>query len=146
MPSKHASAQVPFAATDATNSRSEAVHEPSDQTKLAALVGLQPVTSSLFSAWLGEHRWHAAELDHLPGPPDVIIVEVSFPRVESPVQLSTVSDGYPGVPVIVVSPTIVAGTPSRGDVAQQLGVAAVLGMPVSRTALLATVDDLTGRG
>jgi hypothetical protein len=113
---------------------------------LAALVDVQPATRSLVSVWLAEHRWEVAELDRLPRAPDALIVEVSFPRTAPPPALPTLAARFPGVPAVMVSPTLVAGTPSRGEVARQLGVAAVLGMPLSRTHLLATLRELTGRG
>jgi len=117
--------------------------EPPGAIKLAALVAVEPATKALLSTWLGECRWRVADLDQLDASPQLIIVEVSFPRAGPRPELPSLSQGFPGVPIVVVSPTIVAATPSRGDVARQLGVSAVLAIPLSRSTLLATVRELT---
>lgn len=114
--------------------------------KLAALATLQPTTRNLLSVWLAEQQWEVVDFDRLQRVPDVIIVEVSYPRTESPAQFSRLADGYPAVPIVLISPMVVSGTPSRGDVARQLGVAAVLAMPLRRGELLATIHELTSRG
>lgn len=100
----------------------------------------------LMSLWLGEHGWEVCDLDLARSAPHVIIAEVSFPRTMTPWPMSSAAASFPAVPVVVLSPTVVAGTPVRGDAARRLGVAAVLGMPVTRAELLATMHELTSPG
>lgn len=116
---------------------------PAGTADAVALVDVGPATKSLLSVWLGELRWTVADLDAPARRPRLIVVEVSFPRTDPRSGLPWLGRSFPGVPIILISPTIVAGTPSRGDVARHLGVAAVLAMPLSRDALLATVRELT---
>lgn len=114
--------------------------------KVAALAGVLPATSTLVSLWLGEQGWEVCDLDLVRRTPHVIIAEVSFPRTMAPRLMSSVAASFPAVPVVVLSPTVVAGTPVRGDAARRLGVAAVLGVPVTRAELLATIHELTSPG
>jgi DNA-binding NtrC family response regulator len=111
---------------------------------VAALLAVEPATMSVLATWLSEHGWAAADAQDLAATPDLLIAQMRFPRTEAPQVLQASAERFPGVPVIVVSPTIVAGTPSRSEAARQLGVAAVLAMPLSRAALITTVEDLMG--
>lgn len=112
--------------------------------RVAALLAVEPATMSVLATWLSEHGWAAADAQDLAATPDLLIAQMRFPRTEAPQVLQASAERFPGVPVIVVSPTIVAGTPSRSEAARQLGVAAVLAMPLSRAALITTVEDLMG--
>ena len=112
--------------------------------RVAALVAVEPATMSVLATWLAEHGWAAADVRDLAEAPDLLIAQMRFPRTEAPQVLQATAGRFPGVPVIVVSPTIVSGTPSRSDAARQLGVAAVLALPLSRAALITTVDELLG--
>lgn len=117
---------------------------PADATRLVALAALEPASRGLISTWLAEDGWTVVDGDRIDAPPRVLIVEVSYPRSLRWPDGPWPGQRFPQTPVIVVSPTIVAGTPSRGDAARRLGVAAVLAMPVAREALLAAVRDLAG--
>lgn len=116
---------------------------PSALPRLAALIGVAPDTRTLLALWLADHGWRLEDLASLTAPAQLLICEAPFPRTQAPAALPMLARRFPGVPVLLVSPTILAGTPRRGDVAQQLGVSAVLALPLSRDALLATVDELT---
>lgn len=115
---------------------------PPAPSRLAALADVARDTRALLSLWLAEHGWMLEDLDALGAEPQLVICEAPFPRTEPPAVLPALARRFPGVPVLLVSPTILAGTPRRGDVAQQLGVAAVLALPLSRDALVSTVDEL----
>lgn len=116
---------------------------PSAPPRLAALADVAPDTRALLLLWLADHGWALEDLGPLTAPPQLLICEAPFPRTVPPAVLPALARRFPGVPVLLVSPTILAGTPRRGDVAQQLGVSAVLALPLSRDTLLATVDELT---
>lgn len=112
--------------------------------RIAALVALEPVTASVVAAWLGERGWAVADLNALAAAPTLLIVQIRFPRSEGPQVLAPLAQRFAGVPTIVVSPTILPGTPARSEAARTLGVAAVLALPLSGAELLTTVDQLTG--
>lgn len=104
----------------------------------AALVGL-------LAAWLS--GWGevvaGASAEGAPGS-DLMLVDVPFPRLMAPGGLRALAQRHPGVPLIALSPTFFPGIASRGPVAQQLGVTAVLPKPVPREALLQAVQELLG--
>lgn len=114
------------------------------QAPIAGLVALEAATASVVATWLGERGWTVCDAHRLGTAPTLLIVQIRFPRSEGPQVLAPLAARFAGVPTIVVSPTILPGTPSRSEAARKLGVAAVLALPLSGAELLTTVDALTG--
>lgn len=108
----------------------------------ALLIDVEPATTELIELWLGAEGW-LLRSDARPGDAvDIIVVELAFPRRADRQRIRTLAEVWPDVPVIVLSPTFFADVPVQGDVARQLGVAAVLATPLSREALRSTVARL----
>lgn len=106
------------------------------------LLGLEPQMAALFDEWLaapGRPVWHGTAAHGAVG---LVVTALAFPRQGGSQHLAQLHRARPGVPVIVLSPTLHAGVPPQGETARQLGAAAVLPTPVSRAALLAAVDRL----
>ena len=114
----------------------------------ALLIDVEPANSELIRLWLADEGW-CVDLEPPPGHPiAMILVEVAFPRHAERQRLRSLAEVWPGVPVTVLSPTFFAKVPSHGDVARQLGVAAVLATPLSRDSFMAAVRgvfDAAGR-
>jgi CheY-like chemotaxis protein len=110
------------------------------------LIDIEPATAALFDEWL--------RLDGLCVRLDahdcarqgvaLILTELSFPRAGGERQLQGLRLAWPGVPIVVLSPTFLPGAAANGDVARQLGAAAVLAAPVSRDNLRGTVARALG--
>jgi DNA-binding NarL/FixJ family response regulator len=108
----------------------------------AQLIDVEPATTELIELWLGAEGW-LLRSDAEPGDAvDIIVVELAFPRHADRQRIRTLSEVWPDAPVIVLSPTFFADVPAHGDVARQLGVAAVLATPLSRDGLRSTVARL----
>lgn len=104
----------------------------------AALLGL-------VSAWLADSAEVVARAGAQGAPDaDLLLVDVPFPRRLSAGALREIAQRHPDVPVVALSPSLLPGVASRGEVARQLGVAAVLPKPLPREALLRTVQELLG--
>jgi CheY-like chemotaxis protein len=75
----------------------------------------------------------------------LIVIELAFPRQDGGRRLAQLRRDWPGVPLIVLSPTFLAGVSPQGEVARQLGAAAVLPAPVARETLRAAVARVLDR-
>jgi hypothetical protein len=108
----------------------------------ALLIDVEPATTGLIELWLGADGW-LLRSDARPGDAvDLVVVELAFPRRADRQRIRTLCEVWPDAPVIVLSPTFFADVPAQGDVARQLGVAAVLATPLSHEALRSTVARL----
>lgn len=104
------------------------------------LADLEPALQALLQTWLGEIGLRGAPADAVaPVAPALLLIGLPYPRQGSTARLRELARAWPGVPVIALSPTLLAGVAARGDVARQLGVQAVLATPVARDALLGAV-------
>jgi DNA-binding response OmpR family regulator len=112
----------------------------------ALLIDVEPATTELIELWLGAEGWLVRAEAAADDAVDIIVVELAFPRRADRQRIQTLSEVWPAVPVLVLSPTFFAAVPAQGDVARQLGVAAVLATPLSREALRTTVARLTTHG
>lgn len=74
--------------------------------------------------------------------PSLVIVDLAYPRDAALPALMRLRDALPGVPLLVMSPTIFDGVGCCGPCARQLGVAGVLPKPLSREALVAAIANL----
>lgn len=77
-------------------------------------------------------------------PCDLLLVELAYPRRDAAGPLQRLAADYPGLPVVALSPTFLAGVEAGHSAARALGVAAVLPLPVSRQVLLAAVCNVLG--
>lgn len=73
---------------------------------------------------------------------DLVIVDVPFPRQGGLALLRRIAREHPRTPILALSSTFFAGVERDGAIARALGVASVLPMPVTRDALLRTVQQL----
>lgn len=109
---------------------------------VALHIDVDTANAQLIQLWLAAEGW---DLAFNPGPGhavDFILVEMAFPRHGDPHRIQALSRAWPGVPVIVLSPTFFADVAGQGSVAQELGAAAVLSIPLQRGRLVAVVDTL----
>lgn len=115
------------------------------------LVDIDPALAGLLAEWLRQAGIHVcaapgARADTLPRCAELLVTEIPFPRQGPSPRLQALALAWPGTPILALSPTFFAGVAARGEVAQRLGVAAVLATPVSREDWLAAVRRLLERG
>lgn len=106
------------------------------------LLDIEPSTAVLFDEWLARDGWRIWQERAPAGVVRLIVIELAFPRQGGRQRLAQLHGLWPGVPVVVLSPTFLVGVAPRGEVARQLGAAAVLPAPVTRETLRATVNGL----
>ncbi len=107
------------------------------------IADIDPAFEPLISQWLRDDGLQV--LVDAPVPPqrvDLLLVDLPFPRQGASPRLQALARAHPGTPVLALSPTLFAGVAPRGDVARQLGVAAVLPVPITRDGLLAAVHGV----
>jgi DNA-binding response OmpR family regulator len=114
-----------------------------DRLRRVLLHDVEPALAGLIAEWLGADGF-VADSDASRGEPPValIVVDLPFPRQAGRDRLDALQRGWPGVPVVVLSPTLLPGVPPRGEVARALGAAAVLPSPLSRQSLRAAIETL----
>ncbi len=110
------------------------------------LIDIEPTTAALFDEWLRLDglRVRLDAHDCAGQGVALILIELSFPRLDGARQLQLLGLAWPGVPVVALSPTFLPGVSANGEVARQLGAAAVLAAPVSRDSLRRTVAQTLG--
>lgn len=108
----------------------------------ALLIDVEPATAELFAHWLAPDGWQMLSAATPADRVALIVIELAFPRQSDRQRLLDLAQAWPGVPVIVLSPTLLPGVSPQGEVARQLGAAAVLSAPVSADALRAAVARL----
>jgi hypothetical protein len=104
----------------------------------ARLVDVGRDTAELLSLWLAEAGMQVDE-EHAP---HLVFAERAYLRYGERDWLQAIAWRWPGVPVVLLSPTLFPTVPARGDVAREFGVAAVLASPLGREQLLHTVQEL----
>jgi CheY-like chemotaxis protein len=115
------------------------------------LVDLEPALAGLLAEWLHQAGIEAraargASADALPSRAELLVIDIPYPRQGPPPRLQALALAWPGTPILALSATFLAGVAARGEVARQLGVAAVLATPLSRADWLAAVRRLLERG
>jgi DNA-binding response OmpR family regulator len=106
------------------------------------LLELDPPMAALIAEWLqreGLRVLQGAAAVRQRGEVGLIVLELAFPRQGGGERLQRLREAWPGVPVIVLSPTLLPGVQPQGEAARRLGAAALLPAPASRSALLAAV-------
>jgi DNA-binding NarL/FixJ family response regulator len=73
----------------------------------------------------------------------LVLVDLAYPRHGASQVLQRVADEHAGAPVLVLSATFHASVDPHGELAQALGVGAVLPKPIRRDALLSAVRRLS---
>jgi hypothetical protein len=108
------------------------------------VLGTDRATLALFSEWFDEEGWKLVD----PGPaaaaapPSLVLLELPFLREGDLQPLAEAKLSYPGVPIVVVSPTVFASVGCCGPCADALGVAGVLPKPIARATLIEAVRRL----
>lgn len=119
--------------------------EPADTATAARavlLLELEPPMSALVAEWLRHEGLRVLQGTagvQQRGEVSLIVLELAFPRQGGGERLQRLHEAWPGVPVIVLSPTLLPGVQPQGEAARRLGAAALLPAPASRSALLAAV-------
>lgn len=98
--------------------------------------------ADLYDAWLSAEGLRVQRHAVAGEPIALILTDVPFPRQDGAVRLRQLAQSWPGVPVLALSSTFLPGVAQRGDVARQLGAAAVLAAPVTRDTLRHAVAQL----
>ena len=111
------------------------------------LIDLEPALAALLGEWLAgtgvqTRALRAADVPGLNAAVDLIVVDIPFPRQGASPALQQLARARPGTPILALSSTFFTGVAAGGEVARQLGVAAVLAAPVGREAWLAAVARL----
>ncbi len=110
------------------------------------LCDVEPATAALFAEWLAAEGLRAdSDASAAEPPAALILIELPFPRQGGQQRLRELARAWPGVPVIVLSPTLLPGVAAQGGVARQLGATAVLAAPVARDTLRAAVAQALQR-
>jgi hypothetical protein len=111
---------------------------------VALPIDVEPANGELIQLWLAAEGWDVQFGLRPNQGVAVILIEMAFPRHGDRQRVQAVSEAWPGVPVIVLSPTFFPDVPGQGSVAQQLGATAVLSTPLQRDRLVAVVRALLG--
>ena len=101
-------------------------------------------TRSLFVEWLNAEGWQVVETSpaDAAAPLSLIVLELAFLREGGLQPLAEAKLRYPGMPIVVVSPTVFASVGCCGPCAASLGVAGVLPKPIARATLIEAVHRL----
>lgn len=106
------------------------------------LLDLEPAMAGLVDEWLARDGWRVQQdAAHAAGV-GLIVIDLPYPRQDGAARVRQLQRAWPGVPVLVLSSTFLPGVPAHGEVARQLGAAAVLASPVARDTLRAVVSKL----
>jgi len=103
-----------------------------------------PATHSLFVEWLDAEGWQVVDPSSADAdaPLSLMVLELAFLRDGGLQPLIAAKRRYPGVPIVVVSPTVFASVGCCGPCAAALGVAGVLPKPIARATLIEAVHRL----
>lgn len=96
--------------------------------------------------WLAEHGWETRDDERPDDPPDVVVLETRHPRLDLLKPTLRALQRKCGAPVLLISPAILPRTPPMGALARELGVAAVLSVPLDRAVFVALCHRLAGPG
>jgi hypothetical protein len=102
---------------------------------------------SLMAEWLTDEGWDVVDPSRADAAPplSLVVLELPFARGDALQPLDDAKLRFPGVPILVVSPTVFTSVRCFGDCADTLGVAGVLPKPVARATLIDTVRRLAAR-
>ncbi|GAB3762369.1 hypothetical protein GCM10028796_13940 [Ramlibacter monticola] len=108
------------------------------------VLGTDQATRSLFVEWLDGEGWQVVDAasPESAAPLSLVVLEVAFLRGGGLQPLAEAKLRYPGVPIVVVSPTVFSSVGCCGPCAAALGVAGVLPKPIARATLMEAVHRL----
>ncbi|WP_418316923.1 hypothetical protein [Piscinibacter sakaiensis] len=110
---------------------------PGGRRPRVKIVGADGPLFGLLQTWFESSACTVSQRDDEDGAAlDLIVIELAFPRQGGVDSIRHVANQHPGVPILVLSSTFLAGIDCCGQVAKALGVDGVLPNPVSRDALL----------
>jgi CheY-like chemotaxis protein len=127
------------------DSRAEEVSLAVDDgaARLAVLAqDIEPAMADLYEAWLSLDGLRVRRRAVAGEPIALILADLPFPRQDGAARLRQLAQAWPGVPVLALSSTFLPGVAAQGEVARQLGAAAVLAAPVARDTLRHAVAQL----
>ena len=111
--------------------------------RLAVLLhDIDPAMADLYAAWLNLDGLRVQRRAVAGEPIALILADLPFPRQDGAARLRQLAQSWPGVPVLALSSTFLPGVAAQGEVARQLGAAAVLAAPVARETLRHAVAQL----
>ena len=104
-------------------------------------------TRSLFAEWLEAEGWQVVDPSSADAaaPLSLVVLELPFLRNGGLQPLAEAKLRYPGVPIVVVSPTVLPSVGCCGPCAATLGVAGVLPKPIARATLIEGVERSLAR-
>jgi CheY-like chemotaxis protein len=102
------------------------------------VLGTDRATRSLFVEWFDEEGWQVVDpaSADAAAPLSLVVLELAFLREDGLQPLAEAKLRYPGVPIVVVSPTVLPSVGCCGPCAAALGVAGVLPKPIARATLI----------
>lgn len=109
------------------------------------LLDLEPAMADLVDEWLARDGWRVQHDPAHATDVGLIVIDLPYPRQDGAARVRHLQRAWPGVPVLVLSSTFLPGVPVHGEVARQLGAAAVLASPVARDTLRGVVSQLLQR-
>ena len=116
---------------------------------IALVLDADPDTLELLREWLLDAGWRVVDptqrlmTKEEDGPVQLVLVDLAYPRHAASQALQRVAHEHAGVPVLALSATFHASVDPHGELAQALGVGAVLAKPIRRDALLSAVHRLS---
>ena len=89
------------------------------------LQDIDPTMADLYEAWLSLDGLRAQRHAVAGEPIALILTDLPFPRQDGATRLRQLAQSWPDVPVLALSSTFLPGVAAQGEVARQLGAAAV---------------------
>jgi hypothetical protein len=88
------------------------------RTRRVLLCDIEPAMAALLAEWLAGDGLRAdSDMQAAKPPAELLLIELPFPRQGGRERLQQVQRAWPGVPAIVLSPTLLPGVLPHGDVA-----------------------------
>ena len=114
---------------------------------IALVLDADPDTLELLREWLADAGWRVVDAAQRAvkgeAPVQLVLVDLAYPRHGASLALQRVAQEHAGAPVLALSATFHASVDPHGELAQALGVGAVLPKPIRRDALLSAVRRLS---
>jgi len=115
---------------------------------IALVLDADPDTLELLREWLADAGWRVVDpaqrlVKEEDAPVQLVLVDLAYPRQGASQALQRVAHEHAGAEVLALSATFHANVDPHGELAQALGVGAVLPKPIRRDALLSAVRRLS---
>ncbi len=111
------------------------------------MIDADAALAGLLAEWLAADGIEVRSDHELPAAarPDLLIVDIAFPRQDGRRRLARVAQAHPGTPILAISSAFLPGLACRAKIASALGAADVLPMPMPRQELQSVVRRLLRR-